>query len=191
MKVRIENILNFSLEDKMMIREWRNSLFISSKFQIAHISEDTHKNWLKSMEEKNPRNIAFFIIADDEKIGINYLHSIDMKHLTAEAGIFMDPSKVEKYSGVGLISSYLMLNYAYDQLGIEKINTEVLEDNKKALRFNKSLGLQLEGIRRGSILKEALNGEGFNRLDVHLLGMFKNEWYEKRNYIKELVKDYL
>ena len=181
MKVRIDNILNYPYEDRMMVREWRNHPLITSKFIIPNIDEETHKNWLKSMEQKNPRNIAFFIIADNEKVGVNYFTSVDVNNLTAESGIFMNPDKIETHSGVALVSVYLTLNYIFDIVGIKYVNARVLENNKKVVNFNKGLGFR--------VIDKMCRGKGES--NILSLRLSDHEWFRKRSYIGELVEDHL
>ena len=183
MKVTLLNVLETSFEDQMRIREWRNSEQITSKFLIPYIDEETHKNWLQSMAREKPKNIAFVIVVDGQKVGIEYFHSVDYVNLTAESGVFIVPEAQKLYPGVGLAAGYLAMEYIFNQIKLEKINAEVLGSNKKVLRGNLKFGYKQEGVRRGVILRDDV------RYDVHLLGMFREEWLAKKDFIYGLVKD--
>lgn len=185
MKVTIENIINEPYEDQLKIRDWRNSQEVAQYFLIPYISIDSHKNWLKKMHNNNPTSIAFFIKVDGVKIGVFYLHSIDYINKTAEPGIFIAPEYADAYIGVSNVAVYLGFEYIFNQLNMEKINAEVLDINKKVLKWDKKFGYKEEGIKRGNIVKNNI------RHNVHMLGMFKYEWEEAKKTIYELVKDYI
>lgn len=185
MKVKLQNIIEASFEDQMMIRNWRNNPKNADVFLIPYIEEETHKNWLESQKKEKSSTKAFFIIVDGIKVGIQYLSHIDYNNLTAELGIFMNPDVSEEYGIVHPVAGYIMTRYAVEKLGIYKFNIEVLDNNPTMVRQNKRAGFVEEGLLENQILK---NGK---RYDVHLMGMFASDWLEKNKNTYEYYKDYI
>ncbi len=185
MKVTLKKVTDYPLSTQMKILQWRNSKEVSQYFLINHIDEETHRNWLAEQTQEHPSTLAFFICVDDIPVGCAYFRKIDYINKTAEPGIFMDPKAKGNFLGLGAVAEYLLSEYAFNNLELEKINIEVLDNNPKALSLDRKLGYVDEGCLRGNIIKDG------QRHDVYLLGMFADEWEKRRNKIYVNIKDYL
>lgn len=184
MKISIKKVIDFPIENQMEILKWRNSKEISKHFLIPHIDETTHRNWLESQKQDNPTSIAFFICDENNNLlGCNYITHIDYNNLTCESGIFLNPDNF--IEGVGVVSSYLLNNFIFDDLKMYKINTRILGENKKVILAHKRNGYNSEGILKNQILKEG------RRYDIYLMSLFKDQWDERKNFIEIIIKEFL
>lgn len=114
--------------------EWRNSEDVAKWFQIKNIDENTHKNWLKSLENENPANIAFVIATDDSYVGVTYFHSIDYKQKQCDIGIYLTKLRGQ---GIGKDVFKQMLEYAKNVLKADTVYLHVKSDNLRAIRLYK------------------------------------------------------
>jgi RimJ/RimL family protein N-acetyltransferase len=64
----------------------------------------------------------------------------------------------------------LMLNYAFNELGLHRLSAGVSEDNPRAVRFIERHGFQLEVRRRQAVLRDN------QRWDMLLYGLLCSEW---------------
>lgn len=87
--VELINFLNTPYEKQFATLNWRNSKHVAEFFQIKHIDEETHQNWLEQLKVSNPKSIAFFIRANGIDVGVTYFHSIDYEKLRADWGIYI------------------------------------------------------------------------------------------------------
>lgn len=83
----------------------------------------------------------------------------------------------EKFRGTGLNKhcKYLLLEFAFEKLNIERIGFGVHAQNKISIAAMQSIGSKKEGVLRNFI--PSLNGEG--RADIILLSILKDEWFNK------------
>jgi RimJ/RimL family protein N-acetyltransferase len=67
---------------------------------------------------------------------------------------------------IGYHASHLIINHAFNRLNLNKIQLGVQENNLRAIKLYKSIGFEVEGIARSSILT---NGRYINALRMGLL----------------------
>ncbi|BDZ68409.1 GNAT family N-acetyltransferase [Methanobacterium ferruginis] len=110
------------------------------------------KNWLEitSCEEKN----CFLAITVNNHAvgGIGLTLGEDIERISAELGYWLG----EKYWGKGITSSAIkgIVNYGFNELGLERIFAKPLEYNTASRRVLEKNGFQLEGIMKKSVIKE-------------------------------------
>jgi RimJ/RimL family protein N-acetyltransferase len=73
-------------------------------------------------------------------------------------------------AGLGSAVLVQMITYAFETLGLEKINGEVIEGNAASLAVHRKLLFRDEGLRRSQVRRES------GRLSVHLLGLTREDW---------------
>ena len=74
------------------------------------------------------------------------------------------------------------MNFAFDDLLLEKLNCEVLETNHAVVKLHKRFGFIEEGFKNSNVEK---NG---TRIGVYFLGITKSEWVAKRPDFQEKNK---
>jgi hypothetical protein len=81
-------------------------------------------------------------------------------------------------TGVGMATACNFLDFAFGDLGLEKLNAQVIEGNEASIQFHLKLSFEIEGRLRSNIEREA------RRSDVILLGLRKADWLLKRPEIR-------
>jgi len=126
------------------------------------------------MASKENHVMTFGILYQDEFCGIIGMNKQkDIYHKSVEVGYWLG----EPYWGKGITSSALKLitEYAFKNLGINRIYTSVFEANHASMRVLEKNGYVKEGVLRDAVYK--------NRkfLDEHRYGILRDEWIEKNN----------
>lgn len=87
------------------------------------------------------------------------------------------------FQGTGLNKNckYLLLEFAFETLKMERVEFRADNDNKRSINAMKSIGCKIEGVLRSNTFKP--NGE---RRDSIVLSILKGEW---TNEIKPKLKD--
>jgi len=89
-------------------------------------------------------------------LGMVILRDIDWKNREAAMEIKTNPSERQRMEGDTKNASYAVIKYAFEELGLHRINSFLLKKNKFSLKLNEYLGFQLEGIQREKIFKNGV-----------------------------------
>lgn len=110
-------------------------------------------------------------------IGNVYLTDIDYVNRTAESHVLIGD---RDYWGKGLATEayMLLLDYAFNELNLNRIEALVLENNIRSLNMHKKCGYVEEGIKRNSVYK---NGKYINQI---IMAVLKEEISRNRLRIK-------
>ena len=106
-------------------------------------------------------------------------------------GIFLDMKTIEigytwygkKYQGNGINKNckYLLLEFAFEKMEMERVGFRANNKNEKSLNAMKSIGCVVEGVIRNY----SANAKG-DRIDATILSILKNEWNETvKNNLKQ------
>lgn len=139
------------------------------------ITESEHAAWLAGLRGDARRRVLVVLETSGEPVGVVSLTAIDRVHRRAEWGFYMGPAAPQ---GLGSVALATLLDHAFDDLELEKVNAEVIQGNAASLAVHRKLGFRDEGVRRAHIRR------GAERLDVHLLGLTADEWREARSTLR-------
>jgi len=128
--------------------------------------------WLERHAEKSHSGGAFFFavceLGDDRFIGTTWLKDVNMSSQMAELAIFMDRDHIG--SGWGADAQRALLNFAFTNVGLQRVYLTVFTANERAIRSYEKLGFQREGLMRRS-------WRGIRGLeDSLLMAILKEEW---------------
>lgn len=151
----------------------RNSMYTNH-----HISLDEHLNWVEILKNDKTQ-IVFIILVNDIASGVLSISALDLVHKKSDWAFYLT-DKVR--GGLGAALEFSLLNFAFDDLLLEKLNCEVLETNDVIVKLHKKFGFIEEGFKNSNIEK---NG---TRIGVYFLGITKDEWVSKRLYFQEKNK---
>lgn len=87
-----------------------------------------------------------------EPLGIATLLDIDWKNRMAQHGIKIAASE-HRHKGVGTDSVMAIMRYAFDELGLNRLNGAWFPDNESSKRMYMKCGWKEEGVRRNYIYK--------------------------------------
>jgi RimJ/RimL family protein N-acetyltransferase len=130
-----------TVEDTDMAVKWRNEKVVVDNFIYRKpVTREDHLNWLENKVFKGL--VHQFIICmniDDFPVGSIYLQNFEKDNNKAEWGIYIGEEKAYG-KGVGTEAARLLLEYAFNDLGIHKVISRVLAKNKASIRMNEKAG---------------------------------------------------
>ena len=138
-----------------------------------------------ALDQQKQRFSLPFIIYDKQArafAGCTRYMNIDHKNKVLEIGSTWIG---KKFQGTGLNAQmkYLLLNYAFNSLGFEKVSFRIDERNLPSRKAVEKLGAILEGILR----KNVYLLDGYKR-NTCCYGILKNEWENFHNPVKTTKK---
>ena len=129
----------------------------------------------KLAEEDPPSWIRFAIVLrdGDEYIGSNGLDGIDWIHRTAETESFIDRAE-HRGGGLGTEAKHLLLEYAFDRLGLHMVRSYVFAPNTRS-----ASALRKQGYRDAGRVRWAGFKDG-KLADFFLFDLLAEEWRAAR-----------
>lgn len=126
----------------------------------------------KNQDEKVKISLAIVLKENNKVIGGTELRNINKKDGTAGGGIWLN----EKYqkNGYGTEAFSARIKYAFDVLGLRRIENGYFANNEKSKKMQEKLGYKHEGIRRKKYLCLATN----EYADECITGLLKEEFIE-------------
>ena len=133
--VTLEPIKHCDIE---MVRCWRNDPRVSKFMHFRdHITREMQEKWFQSIN--NPNNAYFIIHINNKPVGMTELKKIDHASKTAEGGIFLHDASIH-HTLYPYAIVFLRNRFGFMDLNLETLHACILDDNTRAIRFNKSLG---------------------------------------------------
>jgi RimJ/RimL family protein N-acetyltransferase len=132
---------------------------------------EAEAKWFDSLADRSSTNIVLAIvdIETGKYIGSMGIHKINWKDRTATTGALIgDKSYWGK--GYGTDAKMILLDYAFNTLGLRKILSSVMHFNRRSLNYSLHCGYKVEGVRKKQMFR---NG---HYCDEILLGLFKKDW---------------
>jgi UDP-4-amino-4,6-dideoxy-N-acetyl-beta-L-altrosamine N-acetyltransferase len=150
------------------LRELRNMETVRRYSYTDHIiSREEHAEWLESLKG-DVRRLSMAVLLGGETVGAVSLSNINERAKTADWSFYLGEDFQGK--GLGSLVEYELLEFAFNERGLYKLNCEVLDTNPAVVTLHEKFGFVREGLRRQQAVK---NGR---RVDVHLLGLTKDRW---------------
>ncbi|SFC16681.1 GNAT family N-acetyltransferase [Butyrivibrio sp. YAB3001] len=138
-KVSFRMITN---EDTEAVVRWRNNERVRQNFVYReHFTPEIHENWLKTEVETG--EVLQMIICENAKdlrpVGSVYLRFTDDSKKTAEYGIFIGEDDAIGM-GYGSETARLAVEYAKEELGMDKLFLRVFSYNTIAIKSYENAG---------------------------------------------------
>lgn len=168
----VGSLLNFSLNEPEL---WRYSLLPAD-------GEDNLKKYIEfALEDrKNQKGYPFLVIdkTSGEVAGSTRFYDFQRGHNTVQLGYTWFG---KKFQGTGLNKKckFLMLEFAFDCLKLDRVEFRADGNNKKSIAAMKSIGCTEEGILRSNCLGP------YGRRDSIVLSILRSEWNDS---IKEALR---
>lgn len=181
---KIVNLRPAQKSDVPLFTRWINDpevrQFLASIFPQTEKQEES---WYENMG-KDDHNIVLVIeTKDGTPIGLMGIHKIHWINRTATTGALIGEPEYWG-SGYGTDAKMILLDYAFNTLGLRKIESDVIAFNKRSLRYSLHCGYKIEGKVRKHIFR---NGKFWDKI---MLGVFHDEWlpiwkkYQKTDKIR-------
>jgi UDP-4-amino-4,6-dideoxy-N-acetyl-beta-L-altrosamine N-acetyltransferase len=129
---------------------------------------------------RDPDRRGWIITVDGEPAGFLTLTGVASRHRRASWGWYIGEASA-RGRGAGRAAQALGLDQAFDGLGLEKVQAEVLADNDVALKAQAAAGFRREGYLREHVMKDG------RRRDVVLLGILAPEWRARRDAFRRAL----
>ena len=162
-----ENLLHFSLQEPDL---WKYSL-------VRVDGEENFRNYVKTAKEARVTGMEYPFIVFDKKMqeyaGCTRFYDIQQVHQTVQLGYTWYG---KKFHGTGLNKhcKFLLLQFAFEQLGAERVEFRADNNNARSIAAMKSIGCKEEGVLRSNTIKP----DGTRR-DSIVLSILKDEWNQK------------
>jgi RimJ/RimL family protein N-acetyltransferase len=154
------------------VHRWHNdaALYASLVGTSVPTSLATELAWLQRVSawSEQARNFALCAHEDDRLIGLCYLRDIDWTHRRTELHILIGDDR-DRGRGFGRGAVDLLIDHAFDTLGLARVYLHVLAGNAAARRLYAACGFLEEGRLRGHAFK---NGRWE---DVLVMGVLRDE----------------
>jgi RimJ/RimL family protein N-acetyltransferase len=166
-------IKDFSLLEKYVTAEpdlWQYSLV-----SIKH-SQDLEKYIQDAVEARNQKTAYPFIVFDkltQTYVGVTRFYDIQLTNNTTQLGYTWYSKKVWG-TGLNQHCKFLLLEFALDKMGFERIEFRADNNNKRSIAAMQKIGCTVEGILRNHL--PLPNG---TRRDSIVLSILKEEWTAK------------
>lgn len=131
--------------------QWRNRdeiqyFFAGHPFPVNYEKE---AKWLESTLLQNTPHTYFGVESDGKLVGITSLRNIDQLNRQTEFAIFIIETR-----GIGQEATNQTLNFAFQDLGLERVWLKVMADNAPAIKLYQKCGFVEEGVMRKSVFKK-------------------------------------
>lgn len=168
-----ENLIYFSMHEPEL---WKYSL-------MQAIGEVGLKNYLKLAAESTLKALEYPFIVYDKQVGkyagSTRFYDIQLSQKTLQLG-YTWYGKEFQGNGLNKNCKYLLLQFAFEQLEMERVEFRADNSNAKSIAAMNSIGCKVEGVLRSN----GYNPEG-KRRDSIVLSILKDEWY---NEVKPKLK---
>lgn len=164
----VDHLKPFSLNEPEL---WTYSL-------ISGAGEENLKVYMKAAFDDKARETAYpFIVFDKQTerfVGSTRFYDYQIKHNTVQLG-YTWYGKEAQGTGLNKNCKFLMLQFAFEELGLDRVEFRADNNNKRSIAAMKSIGCTEEGVLRSNCA--SLTG----RRDSIILSILKHEWF---SYVK-------
>jgi RimJ/RimL family protein N-acetyltransferase len=175
-----EHLLPFAMQEQDL---WQYSL-------VQAIGADGLKNYIQAaLQAKENKTEYPFIVFDKVKntyAGSTRFYDIQLQNSSTQLG-FTWYGKSFQGSGLNNHCKYLLLEFAFEKIGFERVEFRADNDNARSIAAMKKIGCVQEGILRSNGYRA--NGQ---RRDSIVLSILKHEWIQsKKLYLLKLMNNEL
>ena len=170
----LREITKCTEEQKKAVREVRNQESVrKSMYSEDEIPLNEHLGWVERLRT-DTRQIVFVVLVEGIVSGVVSVNAIDRLHLKSDWAFYLDENV---RGGLGAALELGLINFVFNDLGLEKLNCEVIETNEAVLKMHRKFGFIEEGFKRENIKKNNA------RIGVFFLGLTKSDWLKGREAI--------
>lgn len=159
-------------EDLSVINDMRNNKnlieLLGAPYRFINI--ETENQWFDNYLKNRQSNIRCTILNEDNTvIGLVSLTNINRINQSATLHIMIGEEK-NQGQGAGTHATKEILNHAFLDMNLNRVELSVLETNKRAIQLYKKIGFKEEGLKRQAVFK----GNSFK--DMLIMSILKNEF---------------
>lgn len=117
------------------------------------ISTITQEKWMEQYTDTDCEMRWMIELSNNVTLGMMALTDIDWKSRYGVLGIKTNPYERRRIEGDTKDASYAVIRYAFEELGLHRIDSFLLGYNRFSKKLNESLGFCLEGVQKEKIFK--------------------------------------
>jgi UDP-4-amino-4,6-dideoxy-N-acetyl-beta-L-altrosamine N-acetyltransferase len=155
-----------------MVLLWRNAPAVARYMYTDHlITPEEHARWVETVLSATDR-WTWIIEADDRAAGLVTLERVDRLAGRYDWAFYIADEGL-RGQGAGASVEFIVLEFAFGDLGARKLWCEVLEDNEAVWRLHESFGFVREALFRAHVVKAGIprNVVGLGLLDEDWAGV--------------------
>ncbi|TSC69945.1 MAG: GCN5-like N-acetyltransferase [Parcubacteria group bacterium Gr01-1014_46] len=157
-------------EDIPYLLKWINDpdvrQFVASIFPTTQKFEE---DWVDGLGKDKDNIVVVIETKEGKPIGLMGLHRIDWVNRLATTGALIG-DKEYWGKGFGTDAKMALLDYAFNTLNLNRINSDVIAFNERSLNYSLHCGYQVEGRKRQAMFR---HGKYWDRIE---LGLLREEW---------------
>jgi UDP-4-amino-4,6-dideoxy-N-acetyl-beta-L-altrosamine N-acetyltransferase len=173
-------LVDIHQEDIELIRSWRNSFEVSKyMYNDSLISQEQQILWFNTIQ--NSTTSKYWLIElDNVKIGVANLTGINQTLKSCYWAFYLGDTS-RRGGGIGGKIEYMILDYVFNTLQLNKLRCEVFVSNEKVINMHEKFGFRREAYYREHCIK------GSQKLDVVGLAILRSEWEQIQPFLKQKV----
>jgi RimJ/RimL family protein N-acetyltransferase len=164
----VDNLLDISLNEP---ETWEYSL-------VRANGKENLENYIQLALKAKESKTEFPFVVFDKKIGkyagSTRFYDINVAFKTLQLG-YTWYGKEFRGTGLNKHCKYLLLQYAFETLGMERVEFRADNNNQRSIAAMKSIGCKVEGVMRNHM--PTLGSDV--RRDSIILSILKNEWFDE------------
>lgn len=162
------NILNgaitlraIEMEDQELLLQLINDPEIENMLGGSSFPVSLHgqKNWFGNLKSSTNELRVIVEHKDLGAVGVLMLTGINWKDRNAEFHIKLLAQKLNGVKGVGTLALATLVDYAFNEMNLHVIYSNIIEYNKASIAIHKKCGFQKEGVLKSRVFK---NGKYHN-----------------------------
>lgn len=163
------------LRDVDVLNKWSNDPDVwqlLGGWHFPYSAESTQK-WIGGLSNNNICSQVFCVdVPEEGLVGTANLLDIDWKNRHASHGMMLG-DKNYRGKGLGLDTVMALTRYAFDELGLERLDSGMVALNERSISFyTKSCGWEFEGKRKNWYYRSG------RYYDLVMVGLTRERYYE-------------
>lgn len=155
------------------INKWHNDKELSKNLGgggTRYINSDVDNAWYDRYLNTRSNSVRCAIVDENDVIiGCVYLLNIDSINLCADLHIMIG-SKENQGRGIGTFAVTSIVDHAFFNLNLRRLQLEVLEYNQAAQKLYRKIGFIEEGRKRKAVFKDG------NYVDEIIMGLLRDDY---------------
>lgn len=161
-------------EDADLLHAWLNDRETTRWLLInPPVSRAAEEWWIEREISSDSSKLFILCTLDLTPIGTVSLNHINWTHRKARVGISIFEPRM-RGKGLGTEAMELLLDHAFFDMGLNRVELDVFEENSRAQRSYEKCGFSREGTMRDAYFKDG------RFIDAVLMSILHREWRKRR-----------
>lgn len=145
-------------KDIPAINSWRNSEELISNLgaPFRFINQEVDEKWFDSYMQMRSNAVRCAIITEECDDIIGLVSLMDINYINRSATLHIMIGNSEQGKGAGTFAVKAMCEHAFKNYGLNRIELDVLADNKRAQHVYEKCGFIQEGIKKQAVYKNGV-----------------------------------